>query len=98
MSFVSRPELALPRHNRHRQLTFQLWPTARPCFATFTRLTFNLCVKPGIAQRLVLVQRQTDIVDGRFVEVRAKQASIGCLPETKGAVVDIFCAQGYIDN
>ena len=54
-TFVSQPELALPRQHRHRQLTLQPWPPAWPGFAAFTGLAFNLCVKPGIAQRLVLV-------------------------------------------
>ena len=41
-------------------------------------------MKAGIAQRLVLVQRQADVVVGGFVKVRAKQAAIFDLPSLVG--------------
>lgn len=64
MSFVSQPKFSLPGRNRHGWLAFQPGPPTRSGFAPFSSLALNQRMKPGIAQWLILVQRQADVVDG----------------------------------
>ena len=53
-------------------------PRAR--FAPHAGNLFDSGVKPRSAQRLILVQRQPDIVDRRLIQVRAEQRAIRRLP------------------
>ena len=57
----------------------RLWPTPRLCFAPLTRQPFYLGIKAVVAQGLVLVQCQAQVVDGFLVQLRPEQRSIGAL-------------------
>lgn len=69
---------SLPRIKR-------LWPASRSGLATLSQHSFDVGVEAVVAQWLVLVDRQPDIGDGRFIEVGAKQGAIGALPSRPGA-------------
>ena len=56
-----------------------LWSTPRLRFAPLARQPFYLGIKAMVAQGLVLIQGQAQVLDYFFVQLRPEQRSVGSL-------------------
>lgn len=55
-------------------------PAARPSLPPLSGYSFNLYIEARIAQGLILVERQPDVVDGFAIQLGPKQVTISHLP------------------
>ena len=55
------------------------WSSARSGFAPLAGHSGDFGYEPAVAQRLILVERQANVVNGRRIEAGAKQYTVGAL-------------------
>ena len=91
-------EFALPRSGAVRGFRLPARPSARPRFAPHSGNLLDPGVEALVAQWLVLVQRQPDVVDHRPIQLSAEQRPIGAaallVAVTEGTVQGVRCKQG----
>ena len=54
--------------------------SARSGFAPLAGHSGDFGHEPAVTQRLILVERQANVVNGRLIETGAKQCTVGALP------------------
>lgn len=74
-------------HSEHRPLAARTsrsrdvltWPSARSSFASLARHSGDFGHETAIAQRLIQVEGQANVVSGRLIEPGARQCTAGAL-------------------
>lgn len=76
----SQPQLPLSLVPRRRFIVLNPRPAARLGLPSLPRHRLDLGVEARVAQRLVLIERQANVVDGFAVQLRPEKAAILSLP------------------